>query len=403
MAGKIFIALFGIMGFVFTIDKQLQADWYVDPGDEFSICTDLNSQGNPAISGDIVVWEDKRHLSWDIYGYDVSAAQELDICTDASEQQNPAIEGPIVVWEDKRPDNTVWHIYGKNLDIHQEFAVSTVNIWDDVEPDIYGNIVVWSGIRTGVDFFTYWGIYGYNISTQQEFPISTVRWVDQQIYKQRPKIFGDVVIWYEFQAGAEHRNVRGKYLSSGVEFTVCSDPSPQGLFDIYGDIVVWEDYSQPGMVDIYGTYISTGEEFPITTNGCSTEPDIYDNFVVWREWYPGFWPAIYCMDLSTGQVFPVTHYPSTKHSPAIFGDLVVWEDERYGNSDIYGNNILLGISGDINRDGIVNLIDFAILASYWLSENCNVGDHCMGADYDSDGDVDGDDLGRLCELWLSSQ
>ena len=45
-----------------------------------------------------------------------------------------------------------------------------------------------------------------------------------------------------------------------------------------------------------------------------------------------------------------------------------------------------------------NLFDFAVLASNWLNTDCN---ECNGADFNTDGNVDIQDLYRLVELWLT--
>ncbi len=41
-------------------------------------------------------------------------------------------------------------------------------------------------------------------------------------------------------------------------------------------------------------------------------------------------------DLDTGQVFQLAEDTYSQSDPAIYGDIVVWEDDRNGNSDIYG-------------------------------------------------------------------
>jgi beta propeller repeat protein len=53
-----------------------------------------------AVSGDIVVWEDWRDGSSDIYGYDLSTGQEFPIATGWTHQHAPSIAGDLVVWSD---------------------------------------------------------------------------------------------------------------------------------------------------------------------------------------------------------------------------------------------------------------------------------------------------------------
>lgn len=44
---------------------------------------------------------------------------------------------------------------------------------------------------------------------------------------------------------------------------------------------------------------------------------------------------------------PITSNPGDQYSPALYGDTVVWEDTRNGNSDIYGYNLSAGLEFQI--------------------------------------------------------
>jgi hypothetical protein len=62
---------------------------------------------------------------------------------------------------------------------------------------------------------------------------------------------------------------------------------------------------------------------------------------------------------------------------------------------------------DLNKDGKVNLKDFAIFAKHWLDINCSAPNNpCKGADLEPevypDGDVDLMDLAILVEHWLDT-
>jgi beta propeller repeat protein len=73
---------------------------------EFPVCTDANEQRAPAVSGNIVVWQDTRNGNWDIYGYDISTQTEFQITDNAADQEYPDISGYTVVWEDNRNGQT---------------------------------------------------------------------------------------------------------------------------------------------------------------------------------------------------------------------------------------------------------------------------------------------------------
>jgi hypothetical protein len=55
---------------------------------------------------------------------------------------------------------------------------------------------------------------------------------------------------------------------------------------------------------------------------------------------------------------------------------------------------------DFDGNTKVDFADFAILASYWLENNCEILDNCEGANLDNDGDVDLNDLMEFCKFWL---
>ncbi len=57
-------------------------------------------------------------------------------------------------------------------------------------------------------------------------------------------------------------------------------------------------------------------------------------------------------------------------------------------------------SRDFNDDGVVNIADHAVLASYWLVEDCNEPNWCDNTDINTDGYVDFDDLALFADYWL---
>jgi hypothetical protein len=57
-------------------------------------------------------------------------------------------------------------------------------------------------------------------------------------------------------------------------------------------------------------------------------------------------------------------------------------------------------SRDFNKDTKVDFIDFALFAYHWLRTDCGDPDWCEGADLDTNGNVDREDLMFFADYWL---
>ncbi|KYK34079.1 MAG: hypothetical protein AYK18_14610 [Theionarchaea archaeon DG-70] len=80
-------------------------------------------------------------------------------------------------------------------------------------------------------------------------------------------------------------------------------------------------------------------EFQITTNpNIQQFPGIYGDIVVWQDDRNGNYD-IYGYNLFTEEEFQITTDKDNQEMPAIFSNIVVWQDDRNGNYDIYGYNL----------------------------------------------------------------
>lgn len=81
------------------------------------------------------------------------------------------------------------------------------------------------------------------------------------------------------------------------------------------------------------------KEFKITTNPHEQRsPAIYQNIVVWQDKRNGNWD-IYGFNLLTKEEFSITTNPDDQKHPAIHGDMVVYEDYRNDTNGIYGYSL----------------------------------------------------------------
>jgi len=99
---------------------------------------------------------------------------------------------------------------------------------------------------------------------------------------------------------------------------------------------VWRDWRN-GYSDIYMYNLSTFIETRLTTNAGASSPAIYGDRIVWvdERSEEGIYNGdIYVYNLSTSTETQLTTNAKASHL-AIFGDRIGWVDERNGNSDIY--------------------------------------------------------------------
>ena len=129
----------------------------------------------------------------------------------------------------------------------------------------------------------------------------------------------------------------------GTETQITTSTSSQLNPAIYGERIVWQDgrnggneeyWNPTGNWDIYMYDVSTSTETQITTSeSCQINPAIYGDKIVWQDDRDGK-SDIYMYDLSTQQETQIST-SGTAYYPAIYGDRIVWKDDRDGISDIY--------------------------------------------------------------------
>ena len=161
------------------------------------------------------------------------------------------------------------------------------------------------------------------------------------------------------------------------EFAVWPTSDEQEAPDIWGDIIVWQQFvAEYGDYDIYIVDINNPDEpsiFVIGDSNDQTSPAVYENMVVWQDYRNNNWD-IFGYNLTTQKEFQITDDSADQTNPAINGNMVVWQDNRNGNSEIYAvvlNGPVVArcasrTVGDVNGDCKIDFADFAIMASRWL-------------------------------------
>jgi beta propeller repeat protein len=87
------------------------------------------------------------------------------------------------------------------------------------------------------------------------------------------------------------------------------------------------------------TFSECSQVVQITTDTRNQkDPAIHQNVIVWEDDRNGNWD-IYGLNYVTGTKFPITTNISNQYDPAIYNDIIIWMDERNNNYDIYGYNL----------------------------------------------------------------
>ncbi len=400
----------------------------LDKGGGIPVCTASGDQKNPAVAFDgtnyLVVWEDWRNDTADIYGARITVegtvldSTGFPISTASGNQLNPTIafDGTnyLVVWEDWRNDTS--DIYGarvtpggevldlsgipvspaqgeQNAPVMAFDGTSYMVVWEDGRngnTDIYGARVTPAGEvidTSGVPVYTAPG-FQENLSLTFDGTNYMVVWEDWDSFTLEglrftpslevldtpsisitnsiafsPSICSDsncffVVFRESLDIFGRRLNPDGEIIdthyipisrSPDIEFTPCV------LFNGEKFIVAWDNYS-----DIYSTFISpqgevseTARVIPLISFSQSS-PSISFNgtnyMVVWEDNRDSLlFHHIYASRFSSGgilldsQPVLVSSADAEQCHPSVGSDgadyLIVWEDWRNGDADIYGARV----------------------------------------------------------------
>ena len=118
----------------------------VTDGSELQVTSDPGFQMRPSVWGDRIVWEDQRAIP-QIFMYDISAGNETQITEGDFFHQNPRISGTFVVYENEMTYYDVSLL--DTLTLRDEIVSQDTTGAAQMEPDIWGNRIVWTDGRNG--------------------------------------------------------------------------------------------------------------------------------------------------------------------------------------------------------------------------------------------------------------
>ncbi len=289
----------------------VRAQWSVDPAANTRVCAASADQRTPVsvsdgAGGAIIVWEDERNGSLDLYAQRVASDGRLlwngtvgvPVCTVIGVQQHPDIMatadgGVFIVWEDGRGSDL--DIFAQRLDSNgvAQWTVGgmpvCVSIWQQVYPRLStdgsgGIIVVWQDSRN----------LGYDVFAQRLNGAGSRQWTPTGVAvcsiehtHLLPKVVSDgrggvIVVWEEGRSYISQRDIYAQRLSGsgalhwptngvGVCTAFGTQQNPQVVSDGNGGaIIAWQDQrngSSANAGDIYAQRIDSTGQMLWTVNG----------------------------------------------------------------------------------------------------------------------------------------
>lgn len=235
--------------------------------EKFQITKNVSEHSIPAIYEDKIVWHNSQNGVSDIYLYNLSTSTECQV-TFNREAYDPAIYADRIVWTEYHNGNS--NIYMYNLSTSKETQITNSEFWQ-LDPDIYGDNIVWAGDRIGERYSLNLDIYMYNIST------SKITQITYSESAHEPVIYKDEIVWMDGRNG--NRDIYLYNISTREEFQVTKDESGQMWPAIYDDRIVWKDnrnadggHADGGHSDIYTCMASAVLKSPVAN--FSVAPDL---------------------------------------------------------------------------------------------------------------------------------
>lgn len=269
---------------------------------EFPVATGPHAEYQPSICFETVVWTDDRDFpltQLDLWGTNLRLPVQFPVCQGPLDQMLPHVRTTggqtLCVWEDYRlltaPD-----IFGRYLAIGDCFPI-TGFLLGERAPRTYGPYVA---------------------------------------YERDSELVASTDIWYCL-------------MPAGVHVPLCEAEGSQESPDVFGHNFVWAD-DRPDMLgnhwDIYVRDARTSVETNLTMSPWEDRrPRISGNWVVYESLQPfGTGWDIYAQRLGPPDTppLPVCTQPGDQQKPAIWGNLIVWQDTREGLAKIYGYDLASG-------------------------------------------------------------
>jgi beta propeller repeat protein len=245
----------------------------------------------------------------------------------------PRVSGPWLVWQEG-PPNADASLSEPNTDIFVRDLRSGVSralttSHRAAHPAISGNLVVWTEVTpNGRD------IVGVDLSSGQ--PLTVTSAPGAQDFAD---IDGSLVVWLD--ARDARTDIYGVDLRDGHEFPVAVGPAPRYHARVSAGRVVWQEgRTRPTRPDIFLLDLASGVERQISTSHLAAQPSLSGDWVVFADGFSNA-PSIMAFNLQTAELRKLSSAADgARANPVVNGPLVVWQDQREDDWDIYAYDLL---------------------------------------------------------------
>ncbi|MCA1790000.1 MAG: hypothetical protein LC667_09115, partial [Thioalkalivibrio sp.] len=188
-----------------------------------------------SMSGDRVVWHERRDENWDVYTYDFVTETEARVTTDDAEQGGPSIYGDTIVWSDRRHGKPWGDLYTYDLRTGVEQRITDATTLGR-GPIVTADKIVWGDTRGG-----YFALYEYGLERGIDAQVPSTPLLECSLAASQS---GRYAAWADRgdgnYGGCDDVFLYDFHASSVLQLT--SDPETQWYPALTDDYVVWEDH-----------------------------------------------------------------------------------------------------------------------------------------------------------------
>jgi beta propeller repeat protein len=241
--------------------------------------------------------------------------------------KNPQARHGRIVWQDQSSGS--FNIYARNLSgADTTVKAITTSPVSQENPKTDGRYVVWQARQPNGN----WDVYLKDLDSNSLAVAITETPARDEI---NPVVEWPWIVYQSRVSGdpAAISTLAARNMITGASFAVSSSAQDQLDPDIQGGRVVWQDFRDVGPGEIYLRNLDSGEPARrITTNSWGQyHPAIFENMIVWQDNRAGQ-VDLFGFDLLRNAEVQLTSSPENETRPFIDGEWVVAEEDSLGAS-----------------------------------------------------------------------